>query len=39
MVAVLSGVKAGERVVTQGAYQLRLQELRPAGPGAHTHET
>lgn len=38
-VAVLSGLKAGERVVTQGAYQMRLQELRPAAPGAHTHET
>jgi len=38
-VAVLSGLKPGERVVTQGAYQLRLQELRPATPGAHTHET
>jgi membrane fusion protein, heavy metal efflux system len=37
-VAVLSGVKAGERVVTQGAYQLKLQELRPANAGAHTHE-
>jgi RND family efflux transporter MFP subunit len=37
-VAVLRGLKAGERVVTQGAYQLRLQELRPATPGAHTHE-
>lgn len=38
MVAILSGVEAGERVVTQGAYQLKLQELRPANPGAHTHE-
>lgn len=38
-VAVLSGLKAGERVVTQGAYQMRQQELRPAGPGAHTHES
>jgi cobalt-zinc-cadmium efflux system membrane fusion protein len=38
-VAVLSGLKAGERVVTQGAYQLKLQELRPADTGAHTHET
>ena len=37
-VAILSGVKAGERVVTQGAYQLKLQELRPANAGAHTHE-
>lgn len=38
-VAVFSGLNAGERVVTQGAYQLRLQELRPADAGAHTHET
>jgi len=37
-VAILSGVKPGERVVTQGAYQLKLQELRPAGAGGHTHE-
>ena len=37
-VAVLSGLEAGERVVTQGAYQLKLQELQPADPGAHTHE-
>ncbi len=38
-VAVLTGLKAGERVVTQGAYQLKLQELRPADAGAHSHET
>jgi membrane fusion protein, heavy metal efflux system len=37
-VAILSGVHPGERVVTQGAYQLKLQELRPANAGAHTHE-
>jgi hypothetical protein len=37
-VAILSGLKPGERVVTR-AYQLYLQELRPAAPGAHTHET
>lgn len=37
-VAVLSGVRKGERVVTQGAYQLKLQELRPAEAGAHSHE-
>jgi RND family efflux transporter MFP subunit len=37
-VAIVSGIKAGERVVTQGAYQLKLQELRPANAGAHTHE-
>lgn len=35
---VLSGLTAGERVVTRGSYQLHLQELRPADPGAHTHE-
>jgi RND family efflux transporter MFP subunit len=37
-VAIISGVKPGERVVTQGAYQLKLQELRPANAGAHSHE-
>jgi cobalt-zinc-cadmium efflux system membrane fusion protein len=36
-VAVLSGLEAGERVVTQGAYQLKLHELKPTG-GGHTHE-
>jgi cobalt-zinc-cadmium efflux system membrane fusion protein len=36
--AIVSGVMTGERVVTQGAYQLKLQELRPANAGAHTHE-
>jgi len=38
-VAVLTGVENGERVVTQGAYQLRMQELRPADSGVHSHET
>lgn len=38
-IAVLEGLKAGERVVTQGALQLKLQELNPASAGAHTHET
>ena len=38
-VAVLAGLKPGERVVTQGALQLKLQELHPAEAGAHTHET
>ena len=38
-VAVVKGLEAGERVVTQGALQLKLQELRPADAGAHTHET
>jgi membrane fusion protein, heavy metal efflux system len=38
-VAVLSGLNKGERVVTQGAYQIRLQELRPADAGVHSHET
>jgi cobalt-zinc-cadmium efflux system membrane fusion protein len=37
-VAIGSGVKPGERIVTQGAYQLKLQELKPANAGAHTHE-
>lgn len=36
-VAVLSGLSEGERVVTQGAYQLKLHELKPTG-GGHTHE-
>ena len=39
MIAVLTGLQHGERVVTQGAYQLKLQELRPAEAGAHSHET
>lgn len=38
-IAVLTGIEKGERVVTQGAYQLRLQELRPADTGVHSHET
>jgi len=38
-VAVLSGLQPGERVVTQGAYQIRLQELRPADAGVHSHES
>ena len=37
-IGILSGLEGGERVVTQGAYQLKLQELAPADPGAHTHE-
>ena len=37
-IAVMGGLKPGERVVTQGAWQLRQHELRPASPGAHTHE-
>ena len=37
-IAITSGIRPGERVVTQGAYQLKLQELRPANAGAHTHE-
>lgn len=38
-VAVLEGLKSGERVVTQGALQLKLQELSPASAGEHSHET
>src|SRR5262245_25561311 len=38
-VAVLEGLKAGERVVTQGALQLKLHELNPGEGPAHTHET
>jgi len=37
-VAILSGLKPGQRVVTQGAYQLKLQELSPANAGEHSHE-
>jgi membrane fusion protein, heavy metal efflux system len=38
-IAVLEGLKAGERVVTQGALQLKLHELNPGEGPAHTHET
>jgi membrane fusion protein, heavy metal efflux system len=38
-VAVLTGIEEGERVVTQGAYQIRLQELKPAEDTVHSHET
>lgn len=37
-VAIVSGLKAAERVVTQGLWQVRQQELRPGGGPAHTHE-
>jgi len=37
-VAVVRGLTPGERVVTQGAWQLRQHELKPGGAGAHTHE-
>jgi hypothetical protein len=37
----LTGLKEGERVVTQGAYQLRLKQLRPNAEGGehagHNH--
>lgn len=38
-IAITSGLAAGERVVSQGAYQLFLQETDPADAGAHSHET
>jgi membrane fusion protein, heavy metal efflux system len=38
-IAVLTGIEEGERVVTQGAYQIRLQELKPAEDTVHSHET
>ncbi len=38
-VAVTAGLNAGERVVSQGAYQLFLQETDPADAGVHSHET
>jgi membrane fusion protein, heavy metal efflux system len=37
-IAVMGGLKPGERVVTQGSWQLRQHELRPASPRVHTHE-
>ncbi len=37
-VAIVGGLEPGERVVTQGVYQLKLQELQPADPGEHSHE-
>lgn len=36
-VQVLSGIKAGDRVVTQGAYQVKLASASNAIP-AHSHE-
>jgi len=36
-VLVLDGLKAGERVVTAAAYQVRLASLSTAAP-AHGHE-
>jgi membrane fusion protein, heavy metal efflux system len=39
MVGVTEGLSPGERVVTQGAYQLFLQETNPAGDVVHSHET
>jgi membrane fusion protein, heavy metal efflux system len=38
-IGVLEGLKAGERVVTQGALQLKLHELNPGEGPAHSHET
>lgn len=38
MVAITSGIKAGERVVSQGAYQVRLAATAPAAMGhGHAH--
>lgn len=39
MVGVIAGLQPGDRVVTQGAYQVFLQETNPADPGVHSHET
>jgi multidrug efflux pump subunit AcrA (membrane-fusion protein) len=36
-VQILSGVHAGERIVTQGAYHVRLASVSKAIPG-HSHE-
>lgn len=38
-VGVTAGLSPGDRVVTQGAYQIFLQETNPADPGVHSHET
>ena len=39
LVGVVKGLSPGERVVTQGAYQLFLQETNPADSVVHSHET
>jgi cobalt-zinc-cadmium efflux system membrane fusion protein len=39
VISVTSGVSPGERVVSQGAYQLFLQETEPASDVPHSHET
>lgn len=39
LISLTSGVAPGERVVSQGAYQLFLQETEPAGAVPHSHET
>ena len=36
-VQILSGIRAGDRIVTQGAYQVKLASASNAIP-AHTHE-
>ena len=37
-VAIVSGIKAGERVVSQGAYQVKLAASAPAAMGhGHAH--
>lgn len=38
-VGIVTGLKPGERVVTQGSYQLFLQETNPAESVPHSHET
>ena len=37
-VQILSGIKAGDRVVTQGAYQVKLASATNAIPGTGSHE-
>ena len=34
---ILAGLKAGERVVTQGAYQVRLASVSASIPHGHEH--
>ena len=36
-VEILSGIKAGETVVTQGAMQVRLASMSGSVPEGHTH--
>ena len=37
-VQILKGLKAGDRVVTQGAYQVKMASFSGAIPHGHSHE-